>query len=153
MPQTTNPLLSYQDIKNIVSKLPPLNQEAYFDDKKNILGFKVFLSDLIRYFFIPVSVTVIFIVVLLNYINTSPKNIEVTFQIKYTQAKVVQITGDFTKWEPILLTNKNGVWEISLKLKPGEYKYIYLIDGKPYIDPQKDVYGDSFGTKNSVIYI
>jgi hypothetical protein len=155
MAQATNHLLSYQEIKNIVYRLPPLDQETEYNyENEKILDIKGLLSDLITHFFVPVSVAVVFIIVLLNYIyNTSPKNIEVTFKITNPQAKVVQIAGDFTKWEPVLLTKKNGFWEINLKLKPGEYKYIYLIDGQPYIDPQKDVYEDPFGTKNSVIYI
>jgi|GEM_PF-3257614 len=156
MSQTTNHLLTYQDIKNIVSTLPQLNQttEYLYEDKK-ILDIKSLFTDLITHFFVPVSAVAIgFIVVLLNHVYyTSPKNIEVTFRLNYPQAKVVQIAGDFTKWEPLLLTKKNGFWEINLKLKPGKYKYIYIIDGQPYIDPQKDVYEDSFGTKNSVIYI
>ena len=154
MSKLTSHFLPYQEIKNIVYTLPPLDEQTNYNyDNEKILDVKNLFSDLITHFFIPVLITVVFIIILLYNINTSPRNIEVTFRINYPQAKVVQIAGDFTRWEPSLLTKKNGFWEINLKLRPGKYRYIYLIDGQTYIDPQKDVYEDPFGTKNSVIYI
>jgi len=156
MSQPPDKILSYQEIRNLIITLPLLNQEiSYWDEEKeSIFNFKNFFSELFSHFFVPTLITILVIIFLLNYsYNISPKNIEVTFQIDSPQAKVVQIVGDFTKWKPVPLKKKNGLWIINLELKPGKYRYFYLIDGTPYIDPQKDVYEDPFGTKNSVIYI
>ena len=149
-------LLSSHHIRDIVSSLPLLTQEIdySYDNEKSFFNFKSLLSDLTTHLFIPLSVAIVFIILLLNFVSIgSPKQIEVTFQLISPQAKVVQIVGDFTKWEPVSLARKNGVWQVTLKLKPGKYKYIYIVDGNPYIDPTTDVYEDPFGTKNSVIYI
>lgn len=95
-----------------------------------------------------------FLISLMHYFQSSvSKSIETTFILYQPKAKTVQIAGDFTKWEVVALTNRNGMWEIKLHLKPGEYKYIYIIDGIPTLDPQRDIYEDAFGNKNSVIYV
>lgn len=148
-------VFSDQEIQNIISCLPSLDQ-PYFEKYNNfIFNIKEFFAEFIKHFFVPLSIVGIFLLFFINYYqnNVTKKYIEVNFVLNYPQAKVVQIAGDFTQWQPVMLTKKDGFWQISLKLKPGEYKYIYIIDGQPYLDPQRNVVEDIFGTKNSVICI
>ncbi len=53
-------------------------------------------------------------------------------------AAQVELAGDFNRWgkQPIVLTPyKKGYFETSVALASGEYKYIFLIDGKETPDP------------------
>ncbi len=148
-------ILTEQDIQNIISSLPNLSEETYLEQEgTDIFNLRELIPSLIKYLFVPVLLGVTFLLFSLNYFKKNiPQYIETTFVFPIKQASVVQIAGDFTNWEPVSLNKKNGVWEIKLNLKPGEYKYIYIIDGVPALDPQREVYEDQFGNKNSVIYI
>lgn len=53
-------------------------------------------------------------------------------------AKKVELQADFNGWgkNPILLTPySRGYFEISLALAAGEYKYVFVVDGKDVLDP------------------
>lgn len=146
-----------QEIQQIVTNLPLIidNKETWYKPV-NIFSQPIFfVSEILKYFFFPVVVGVLCLVFVFNFIqnNLYRHSIETTFVLYKPEAKIVQIAGDFTHWEPVTLTKKDGFWELKVYLKPGEYKYIYIINGEPYLDPQHDVYEDQFGNKNSVIYI
>lgn len=60
------------------------------------------------------------------------------FFVTVPQATKVELAGDFNRWgkDPIVLTPyKKGYFETSVALASGEYKYIFLIDGKETPDP------------------
>ena len=58
-------------------------------------------------------------------------------------AKQVELAADFNNWGevPVILTPyAKGYFEISVALAAGEYKYIFLVDGKEVLDPvNKDI--------------
>lgn len=60
------------------------------------------------------------------------------FFITDTRAKKVELQVDFNGWgkTPIILKPySRGYFEISLALPAGEYKYVFVIDGKDVLDP------------------
>ena len=68
------------------------------------------------------------------FISGTGKTRKVTFKY-YGDAKKVAIVSGFTNRKPVNLAKKDGVWETSLVLYPGDYKYIYLIDNVETLDP------------------
>jgi len=71
--------------------------------------------------------------------------------------KRVAIAGDFNAWAATsdTLTNKNGIWEISLPLKSGRYRYKFVLDDTTWIaDPgAAEFEPDPYGGRNSVIVV
>jgi len=56
-------------------------------------------------------------------------------------AKVVVLVGSFNRWDSAvhhLVQDTAGWWTITLSLPPGEYPYLFLVDGVPWNDPQDD---------------
>lgn len=80
-----------------------------------------------------------------------------TFTIEAPDAQSVYVTGSFNDWsldESCRMTNDNGTWRTTLALKPGIYKYQFIIDGKWQEDPQNAMKErNSFGDINSLIEI
>lgn len=77
------------------------------------------------------------------------------FKLSAAEAKEVRIAGDFNSWSPDdsykLMKRSGNTWEITLQLKPGHYRYKFIVDGLWYRDPENtqkepDPYGsyDSF---------
>lgn len=79
------------------------------------------------------------------------------FVLKAPQASSVYITGSFNDWaldENYRLQDNGGVWEIDIPLKPGLYKYQFVVDGVWREDPvntQKE--RNSFGDINSLVEV
>lgn len=50
----------------------------------------------------------------------------------FQDAQQVALSGSFNKWRPYesFLQKKSGGWELLYTLGPGNYEYIYLVDGK-----------------------
>ncbi len=66
------------------------------------------------------------------------KNGNVTFTLNgYDDASEVVLSGSFNKWnEEIFTMYKNeDCWTLKLKIRPGEYQYKFIVDGKWIIDP------------------
>jgi len=62
----------------------------------------------------------------------------VTFRWTVTTAKTVTVAGDFNNWDPhahSLKKGKDGTWRVSLRLKPGRYEYMFVVDGGWREDP------------------
>ena len=68
------------------------------------------------------------------FISGTGKTRKVTFKY-YGNAKKVAIVSGFTNRQPKALTKKDGVWETSLILYPGDYKYMYIVDNIEVLDP------------------
>lgn len=73
-------------------------------------------------------------------------------------ASSVSVLGDFNGWAgeiPLKQRGKGGYWLAELHVKPGEYRYILMVDGEERPgDPLADyVIDDDFGSKNSVVRI
>lgn len=64
----------------------------------------------------------------------------------------VGIAGDFTNWKILSLQDFGGLYLIDFDLKPGRYRYKYIIDGVWKPDPANpNREPDPFGGENSVV--
>jgi len=84
--------------------------------------------------------------------------VTVTMNLHAPEAHRVAVAGTFNKWEVdanVLTKQENGVWTISIPLKPGEYSYMFVVDGKAWVtDPNAETYSDDgFGNKNAVVRV
>jgi hypothetical protein len=86
---------------------------------------------------------------------------EVKFSLKINdnKAHTVAIAGDFNGWDPRanLLEDPegDGIWTGTLKLEPGRYEYMFVLDGKKWFpDPNALRYvKDGFGNRNAILEI
>ena len=86
---------------------------------------------------------------------------EVQFSLRLTGSKAqsIAIAGDFNQWD--LQSNQledsdgDGVWIATLKLPPGRYEYMFVLDGKEWLpDPNASRFvKDGFGNKNAILEI
>ena len=65
-----------------------------------------------------------------------------TFSLAAPGASSVVLVGEFTPWEDQIIKLRHqteGIWhgevEMELELKPGEYRYRFLVDGEWHEDP------------------
>ncbi len=69
---------------------------------------------------------------------------EVVFRFdgrRIPRARSVAIVGPFNRWDTAvhrLTLQPNQWWTISLTLAPGEYPYLFIVDGVPWNDPEDD---------------
>ena len=73
---------------------------------------------------------------------------QVTFKY-FDDGKNVAIVSGFTSTKPRDLKKVNGVWEITLTISPGTYRYMFIVDGKEIKDP----YNNQESNGRSVIVI
>jgi chromosome partitioning protein len=84
---------------------------------------------------------------------------EVIFSVKFEEAKRVLIAGDFNNWTPEVtpmtpLATAAGAWTMSLPLRPGRYRYRFIVDGKWVTDPyNKYVETNQFGELNNIVEV
>ncbi|MEJ2691049.1 MAG: AAA family ATPase [Deltaproteobacteria bacterium] len=83
---------------------------------------------------------------------------EVHFTLDAPSDAEVQIAGDFTGWQPMPLSyNGNGRgerWLKTVRLKPGDYQYKYLVNGEWRPDPtNRQMIDNGLGTRNSLISV
>ena len=86
---------------------------------------------------------------------------EVQFSLKVSDGKAhtVAIAGDFNGWNPqanILEDPEgDGIWTGTLKLEPGRYEYMFVLDGEKWFpDPNALRYvKDGFGNKNAILEV
>ena len=82
----------------------------------------------------------------------------VKLSVLFPEASVVQVAGDFNNWQPDMTpmrkVNKDGVWEVSLALASGTYRYRLVADGQWLQDPTNDMTElNPYGDLNSVLQI
>jgi len=86
---------------------------------------------------------------------------EVQFSLRISDNKThtVAIAGDFNGWDPQANTledpEEDGIWTGTLKLEPGRYEYMFVMDGEKWFpDPNALRYvKDGFGNKNAILEI
>ncbi len=67
-------------------------------------------------------------------VNPKSKYRQVTFRY-FGDAKAVSVVSGFTMAKPRAMTKKGNVWEVTLAIAPGNYKYLFIVDGKKTTDP------------------
>ncbi len=68
------------------------------------------------------------------------------------EAKSVSLIGDFNNWEPTthpMTRMPDGGWVIRLELPHGHHQYMFLVDGKPTLDP--NAMGKVHNERNEVV--
>jgi chromosome partitioning protein len=83
---------------------------------------------------------------------------EVVFAARFEDAKKVLVAGDFNNWSgmstPMHTNGRPGVWETTLPLQPGRYRYRFIVDGKWVTDPNnKYVEANQFGELDNIIEV
>jgi 1,4-alpha-glucan branching enzyme len=73
-------------------------------------------------------------------------------------ASQVFLAGQFNEWSPTatsLSKGDDGVWRVTLKLKPGKYEYKFVVDGSQWMeDPANpDKVPDPYGGSNSLVTV
>lgn len=79
------------------------------------------------------------------------------FVIFEPAADRVDLTGSFTKWQPVAMQRigNSGYWELKLNLPAGEHRFAYILDGDDrMVDPTlPTAEPDDFGGENSIISV
>lgn len=79
----------------------------------------------------------------------------VTFVLVAPSAQSVAVAGDFNEWQPSRapLEDRDGVWTLTIELRPGRYEYMFLVDGKQWVtDPAARLRrDDGFGNQNAIL--
>ncbi|GAB4370037.1 MAG: hypothetical protein Kow00128_16770 [Deltaproteobacteria bacterium] len=84
---------------------------------------------------------------------------EVRVYFYYPPARQVSVTGDFNNWNPdgvpLRPTGKPGLWETTLRLRPGAYSYNFIVDGNYLVpDPNAPAQApDGYGGTNSILLV
>src|ERR1041385_4048521 len=63
----------------------------------------------------------------------------VNFHCQAPEAHLVAVTGDFNDWDPNshpMKKQPDGSWILQVPLNHGHHHYLFLIDGKPMLDPR-----------------
>lgn len=80
-----------------------------------------------------------------------------TFALEAPEAQSVYVTGSFNDWsldESCRMRCENGRWFVNVSLKPGVYKYQFIVDGRWREDPANPRQErNSFGDINSLIEV
>jgi len=79
-----------------------------------------------------------------------------SFDPKSKKYKSVQIKGQMNDWNPAktVLEFKNGKYVTSMWLNPGNYQYLYVLDGKEILDPANPISQDNnIGGRNSLLTV
>lgn len=80
-----------------------------------------------------------------------------SFNLEAPEARSVYVTGSFNDWsldENCRMRQENGRWVVTLPLKPGVYKYQFIVDGRWREDPANPRQErNSFGDINSLIEV
>jgi 5'-AMP-activated protein kinase regulatory beta subunit len=81
----------------------------------------------------------------------------VTFRFEAPDVHEVILMGDFNGWNPKkhpMKHNKDGIWEKTAILPPGNYEYKFLVDGNWQMDPESNhVRMNCYGTYNNLLTI
>jgi hypothetical protein len=88
----------------------------------------------------------------------SPSVRPVAFALRTPADSAVVLVGDFNDWNPVatpLRRDADGVWSVTVPLRPGRYRYTFIVDGTRWRrDPAAPrALEDDFGAPTSVITI
>jgi hypothetical protein len=81
----------------------------------------------------------------------------VRFALRAPASARVTLTGDFNDWNAgqLPLEAHAGEWSVTLRLRPGRYRYAFVVDGTRWVaDPHgAAAIDDDFGTPTSVVTV
>lgn len=83
--------------------------------------------------------------------------IPVSFSYVDSRAQRVCIAGSFNQWsaEAHCMTRENDRWTARVRLPPGRFAYLFVIDEETWLpDPEATLFEESgFGSKNSIVIV
>jgi hypothetical protein len=91
--------------------------------------------------------------------SETPGVSEIRFTISAAAASGVTLVGDFNDWNPAVTPlhriPATGEWSVTLPLRPGSYRFSFLLDGRIWqSDPLRPAAIDpDFGTPTSVVTV
>jgi len=82
----------------------------------------------------------------------------VRFTLIDPSARNVAVAGSFNHWSPsshLLVRNSAGSWALVVALPPGDYLFMYVVDGTNWVTPPlaEDYVDDGFGSKNGIVIV
>ena len=82
----------------------------------------------------------------------------VRFVMARADADSVSLAGTFNEWSSAahrLVRDRTGLWTIVVPLPPGEYLFMYVVNGSEWISPPlaEEYADDGFGAKNGVVLV
>lgn len=80
----------------------------------------------------------------------------VHFELHAPGAQAVYLAGTFEGWKPAslpLVRMDTGIWVKELVLEPGDYEYLFVVDGVWMPDPAAPTVPNPFGGQNSRITV
>jgi chromosome partitioning protein len=83
---------------------------------------------------------------------------EVIFAAEFQNARKVLIAGDFNNWQPMgtpmAENGRPGGWVTRLPLRPGRYRYRFVVDGRWVTDPNNQhTETNEYGELNNVVEV
>jgi chromosome partitioning protein len=93
-----------------------------------------------------------------EYYGVNQLNDAIAFVTLYPRAQSVQVAGDFNGWQPSKMqmekVGDTGVWQASVKLATGKYRYRLVVDGQWQQDPYNEITElNPFGGYNSIVEV
>ncbi|MDR3378458.1 MAG: glycogen-binding domain-containing protein [Verrucomicrobiae bacterium] len=77
-----------------------------------------------------------------------------TFYCAAPDAQTVELAGDFSDWSPVPMERSvDGWWFVLVELAHGDYRYRFLVDGNPVLDPNAGVIRDEQGEQASLMVV
>jgi hypothetical protein len=78
-----------------------------------------------------------------------------TLRLRVPGARVVELSGDFTSWQPVTLRNTDGdLWETTLPIAPGTHLLNIRVNGDAWTAPPgTSQTEDEFGGKVGVVHV
>jgi 1,4-alpha-glucan branching enzyme len=83
----------------------------------------------------------------------------VRFLLVDRAARSVALSGTFNQWSisshPLAREKSPDVWTVIVPLPPGEYLFMYVVDGVRWVTPPlaEEYVDDGFGAKNGVVVV
>jgi 1,4-alpha-glucan branching enzyme len=73
-------------------------------------------------------------------------------------ASTVAVAGSFNRWDPsshqLAGPDRNGRWATTLRLAPGRYEYLFVINGETWVpDPEAPSVDNGLGGRNSIVTV
>ena len=83
----------------------------------------------------------------------------VRFVVAYPEARTVALAGSFNGWSTkthlLAPSGRSGVWALVVPLPPGEYLFMFVVDGNRWLTPPlaDDYVEDGFGSRNGIVLV
>ncbi len=81
----------------------------------------------------------------------------VLFRLKHPSASSVAVAGDFNGWSETShpMTRQSEVWSRVVPLPPGDYLFMYVVDGSQWLAPRNapELVPDGFGGMNGKVTV